>query len=88
MSTLRVPYFPLREINGSFEPTLSHAISDVVKSGWYLRGHRVADFEAGFAASIGVSHCVGVGNGLDALTLTLQTLRERYGWTSDCEVIV
>ena len=88
MSTLRVPYFPLREINGSFEPALSYAISDVVKSGWYLRGHRVADFEANFAASIGVPHCVGVGNGLDALTLTLQALRERHGWTSDCEVIV
>ncbi|MGM9694080.1 MAG: DegT/DnrJ/EryC1/StrS family aminotransferase [Alloprevotella sp.] len=88
MSTPRIPYFPLREINASFEPALTRAVTDVVESGWYLRGRRVAEFEANFAAAVGATHCVGVGNGLDALTLILQALRERHGWTPDCEVVV
>lgn len=52
-----------------------HALSDafrrVVISGQFIRAREVGLFEEEFAAYCGTTHCVGVGNGLDALTLSL-----------------
>ncbi|GHV14930.1 aminotransferase [Fibrobacterales bacterium] len=64
-----LPFYPLKRINNSFEPELSNAILEVAQSGWYLRGERTAKFEREFADYCGVKNCVGVANGLDALTL-------------------
>jgi dTDP-4-amino-4,6-dideoxygalactose transaminase len=46
----------------------------VVDSGRYVLGDEVLAFERGFGDHLGVAHCVGVGNGLDALHLTLRAL--------------
>ena len=64
-----VKYLDLQKINASFEPELTEAVERTVKSGWYLFGAEVEEFERRFARYCGVGHCVGVGNGLDALTL-------------------
>jgi dTDP-4-amino-4,6-dideoxygalactose transaminase len=56
----------------------------VVDSGRYVLGDEVVAFERRFSGYIGVSHCVGVGSGLDALHLTLRAL----GISSGDEVIV
>ena len=64
-----IPFLPLKRINESFEPELSNVISKVAKSGWYLRGEETEKFENEFAAFCGMKNCVGVANGLDALTL-------------------
>jgi len=64
-----IPFLPLKRINESFEPELSNAISKVAKSGWYLKGEETEKFESEFAAFCGMKNCVGVANGLDALTL-------------------
>jgi dTDP-4-amino-4,6-dideoxygalactose transaminase len=53
-------------------------------SGWYILGEEVEAFEAEFSEYCGVNHCVGIGNGLDALRLLLQA----YGIGSGDEVIV
>jgi dTDP-4-amino-4,6-dideoxygalactose transaminase len=53
---------------------LSAAVERVVRSGWYVLGPEVEAFEAEWAAYVGAAHCVSVGNGLDALTLTLRAL--------------
>ena len=45
-------------------------------------------FEDAFANFIGVQHCIGVGNGLDALTLILQSMKDLYHWEDGAEVIV
>jgi len=45
-----------------------------VRSGWYVLGEEKAAFEEEFAAFTGAKHAVGVGNGLDAIALTLQAL--------------
>jgi dTDP-4-amino-4,6-dideoxygalactose transaminase len=55
-----------------------------MQSGWYILGEEVEAFEHEFAAYIGVKHCVGVGNGLDALFLCLKA----YGIGPGDEVIV
>ena len=53
---------------------LDAAYRRVMESGWYILGDEVEAFEAEWAAYCGVKHCVGVGNGLDALHLTLRAM--------------
>ena len=45
------------------------AVQQVMKQGWFILGKQLQAFEEEYARYIGTNHCVGVGNGLDALTL-------------------
>ncbi|HZG88717.1 MAG TPA: DegT/DnrJ/EryC1/StrS family aminotransferase [Pseudonocardia sp.] len=57
-------------------------VADEVAAGWsevlattgFVGGPRVAEFEAAFAGFTGAAHCVGVGNGTDAIELALRAL--------------
>lgn len=69
-----IEYENLRAANAPFMVEFQGALQRVVESGWYILGDEVTAFEQEFASYIGVSHCVGVGNGLDALTLSLRAL--------------
>lgn len=60
------PSLPLKEIE--------EALNAVIKSGRFINGPQLHSFEKEFAESIGVKQVVGVGNGLDALTLILEAL--------------
>ena len=46
----------------------------VLRSGWYVLGAEVEAFEREFADYLGVSHCVGLNSGLDALILAVRAL--------------
>ncbi|MBR6012504.1 MAG: DegT/DnrJ/EryC1/StrS family aminotransferase [Selenomonadaceae bacterium] len=46
----------------------------VLRSGWYVLGHEVKNFEKEFAEYLGAKFCVGVNSGLDALTLAVRAL--------------
>ena len=46
----------------------------VLESGWYVLGNEVVTFEKQWAAACGVSHAVGVGNGMDAIEIALRSL--------------
>ena len=59
-----------RELAGEIDA----AVARVLASGWYIGGPEVEAFEAAFAGYCQASQCVGVANGLDALTLTLRAL--------------
>ena len=83
-----IPFLGLKHINQTYEPELSEAIQRVVNSGWYLLGVEKNKFEKEFAEYIGAKHCVGVANGLDALTLILMAMKKKYGWSEEREVIV
>ncbi len=48
------------------------AVRRVLESGWYILGGELKAFEEAFAAYLGVSHAIGVGNGTDALELALR----------------
>src|SRR3954447_24077445 len=61
--------------NAPLLPEIENAIGTVLQSGWYILGAQVARFEESFAAFCGVAHCVGVGNGTDALELAVRALR-------------
>ncbi len=83
-----IKFLDIQRITASFEPQLSAGVQRVVSSGWYLLGHEVAEFEKKFAEYCDSTHCVGVANGLDALTLILMAWREMYNWREGDEVIV
>lgn len=83
-----VKYLDLKRVNDSFEPELSAEVARVVRSGWYLLGKEVNRFENEFAAYCGTQCCIGVANGLDALTLVLRAWMELEKWEEGDEVIV
>ncbi len=58
----------------AYRSGIDAAIRRVLDSGWYILGKEVEAFEAEFAAWQGAAHCIGVGNGTDALVLALRGL--------------
>ena len=84
----KVYFLDLRKINARFSAVFHEDLTKVLESGWYLRGEATTQFEQAFARYCGVEHCVGVANGLDALTLTLLAQKDLAGWPDSAEVIV
>ena len=70
--TSAIPFFSAAAVNRS--PAIAAAVERVLASHWYVMGAEVTAFEAEFAASIGVAHCVSVANGSDALEIALRAL--------------
>ena len=68
------PYLDLKLATADVRPQLDAAIARVLDSGCYIQGDEVRAFEQEFAQHCGARFCVGVGNGLDALTLMLRGL--------------
>ena len=51
----------------------------VLRRGWYIMGPELEAFEKEFASYIGIDYCVGVGNGLDALTIAFRAIGAKEG---------
>lgn len=68
----KVPYYPLKRVVDSYDGALQKAASRVVETGWFIRGKECEFFEKEFAKYCGAKYCVGVGNGLEALSLILK----------------
>lgn len=81
---MSIPFLDLKSSNLDLMHELEAAFRRVMESGWYILGQEVEAFEEEFAAYCGVRHCIGVGNGLDALHLILRA----YGIGEGDEVIV
>lgn len=47
---------------------------EVLRSGWYILGNEVKEFEKEWAQYIGAAHCVGLASGLDALWMSFRIL--------------
>lgn len=69
-----IEYENLAKTNAPYMASLCEAASEVVQSGWYILGQKVTAFESAFAQYLDVKHCIGVANGLDALTLSFVAL--------------
>ncbi|QGG80635.1 aminotransferase class I/II-fold pyridoxal phosphate-dependent enzyme [Litorivicinus lipolyticus] len=83
-----IPFLALDKINYQYSTELKEAVGRVIDSGWYLRGSETEKFEERFASYIGTDYCVGVANGLDALTLTLKAWMEMGKIEAGDEVLV
>ncbi len=60
----------------------------VIKSGWFIEGKEKEKFEKKFASYCGVKHAIGVGNGLDALSLIIQGYKVLGTFSDQDEIIV
>ncbi len=69
---MKVPFLSLTAIHDEIGAELDAAYRRVMRSGWYILGEELDAFEERFARFCGARHCVGVGSGLDALTLALR----------------
>ena len=83
-----VSFLDLKKINQLYREELIEAVARVIDSGWYIQGTEARNFEEEFARHCGSEHCVGVANGLDALTLTLRAWKELGKLKEGDEVIV
>ena len=79
MSTIRVPLNDLARYASTMFPALEAQARNVLGSGYYVLGPHVAAFERAFADYCGVAHCIGVGNGTDALEIALRACGIRKG---------
>jgi dTDP-4-amino-4,6-dideoxygalactose transaminase len=74
MSNLSIPFGDLKRQYRAIQHELDAAVAQVLHSGWYILGNEVRGFEQAFAEYCGVSECVGVASGTDALYLALAAL--------------
>ncbi len=68
---MNIPYEDLKKVNELDAKEMTRAFEDVLHSGWFVLGKQVEAFEKEFADRHQVPYCLGVANGLDALTLSL-----------------
>lgn len=71
---MKIPFVSFKPMERELDQDLRNAFSRVYERSWYIEGKEDADFENVFSAYCGMKHCVGVGNGLDALIFALKGL--------------
>jgi dTDP-4-amino-4,6-dideoxygalactose transaminase len=80
---MQVPFVDLKVQYLSLKKEINPTVISVMENTSFIGGELVTSFENKFAAACGTKHCIGVGNGTDALYIILQSL----GITSGDEVI-
>jgi dTDP-4-amino-4,6-dideoxygalactose transaminase len=70
----RIPFLDMAAAHAALAAEIEPAVLRVLRRGLYILGPEGEAFEAEFAERLGVRHCVGVGNGLDGLRLSLEAL--------------
>lgn len=83
-----IQFLDLKAINQQYEQELIEACSRVIRSGWYIMGKELEQFEKEFATYCGTKFALGVADGLDALTLVLRAWKELGKLKEGDEVIV
>ena len=79
-----ISFLDLYKVNERYRQEIEQRIKKVLNSGWYILGNECKTFEENFAKYIGVKHCIGCANGLDALNLIIKG----YGFKQGDEIIV
>ena len=70
-----IKFLDLSDINKKYEGEIKNAMNDIFDSGWYIQGQAVKQFEKEYASYCGTKNCIGVANGLDALTLIIRAYK-------------
>lgn len=83
-----IKFLDLQKINLAYQQEIEDRILATFRSGWYLLGNEVKNFEENLLKYIGAKHAIGVANGLDALRLILRAYLELGVMQKGDEVIV
>lgn len=83
-----IKFLDLKKINQPYEEAFQEKLKMVMDKGWYILGEEVKIFEKNFANYCGTKHCIGVGNGLDALVLIFKAYIQLGKLKKGDEVIV
>ena len=83
-----IKFLDLQKINAQHAAELKKVAEEVIDSGWFLTGERVATFEKNLAQYNQSKNVIGVANGLDALRLILKAYIDLGVMTEGDEVIV
>lgn len=76
---MRVPFVSFVPMEKELDAELKAAFARVLERSWYIDGAEDKAFEEAFAKYCGIKYCIGCGNGLDALMLTLKALGIKKG---------
>ncbi len=71
---VNIPFVSFKPLEKELDAELRSAFVRVYKNSWYIAGKEDTAFEKAFAVFCGIEYCVGCGNGLDAIILTLKAL--------------
>lgn len=69
-----IPFLDLKAAHCEIKEEIEAAISRVLSSNAFVLSKEIEAFESEFASYVDTSHCIGTGNGLDALRLILEAL--------------
>lgn len=83
-----IKFLDLHKTNLPYQQAFQQKMQQVLDKGWFILGDEVKIFERDFAAYCGVKHCIGVGNGLDAMVLIFKAYMEMGLLQKGDEVIV
>ena len=83
-----ISFLDLKKINLKYQEEIENKLLEVFRSGWYLLGDELKNFETNLATYIGSKYALGVANGLDALRLIFRAYIELGIMKPGDEVIV
>ena len=83
-----IKFLDLQKINLQYQDEIEAKLLEVFRSGWYLMGGQLANFENNLSQYIGAKYAIGVANGLDALRLILRGYIEMGIMNTGDEIIV
>ena len=79
-----IEYDNLKLVNKKLFEKYKDNFNNILESGWFILGSQVNKFEDEFASFCKTKYCIGVGSGLDALTLAIDSFK----FSKDSEIIV
>ncbi|MDQ0477901.1 MULTISPECIES: DegT/DnrJ/EryC1/StrS aminotransferase family protein [Chryseobacterium] len=83
-----IKFLDLQKINLQYQEEIEAKLLETFRSGWYLLGNEVKNFEKNLAHYIGSPNAIGVANGLDALRLIFKAYLELGQMKAGDEIIV
>lgn len=81
---MKIEFASFNKMHDEIKNEIKNTVLEVIDSNWFIHGKNVENFEKNFAKYCDTKYCVGVGNGLDGLTLSLRAM----GVEKDDEVIL
>jgi dTDP-4-amino-4,6-dideoxygalactose transaminase len=72
---MKFPFFSFDDLPEQVKNEYKEKFASAITSGQFIGGPLVTSFESEFSSYLGAAHCVGVGNGLDAIECALRALK-------------